>query len=108
MAEYIEKNVAIVRLTALEIGVPCATMTDAKRQIADTPAADVAPVVRCKDCKYADSKKESVTEKRYADDILFCRNSEFCGDEPLAMWPDDFCSYGKRKDIGDNDAVNRC
>lgn len=26
MAEYIEKNVAIARLTALEIGNPCATM----------------------------------------------------------------------------------
>lgn len=45
MAEYIEKNVAIARLTALEICNPCATMTDAKRQIADTRPADVAPVV---------------------------------------------------------------
>lgn len=45
MAEYIEKNVAIARVTALEIGNPCATMTDAKRQIADTRPADVAPVV---------------------------------------------------------------
>ena len=45
MDEYIEKNVAIARLTALEIGNPCATMTDAKRQIADTRPADVAPVV---------------------------------------------------------------
>lgn len=45
MAEYIEKNVAIARLTALEIGNPCATMADAKRQIADTRPADVAPVV---------------------------------------------------------------
>lgn len=45
MSEYIEKNVAIARLTALEIGNPCATMTDAKRQIADTRPADVAPVV---------------------------------------------------------------
>lgn len=45
MAEYIEKNIAIARLTALEIGNPCATMTDAKRQIADTRPADVAQVV---------------------------------------------------------------
>lgn len=45
MDEFIEKNVAIARLTALEIGNPCATMTDAKRQIADTRPADVAPVV---------------------------------------------------------------
>lgn len=46
MDEYIEKNVAIARLTALEIGNPCATITDAKRQIANTRPADVAPVVR--------------------------------------------------------------
>lgn len=52
MAEYIEKNVAIARLTALEIGNPCATMTDAKQQIADTRTADVASVVRCMDCRY--------------------------------------------------------
>lgn len=45
MPEYIEKNVAIARLTAVEIGIPYATMTDAKLQIADIPAADVAPVV---------------------------------------------------------------
>lgn len=46
MAEYIAKSVAIARLTALEIGNPCATMADAKRTIADTaPAADVVPVV---------------------------------------------------------------
>lgn len=45
MAEYIEKNVAIARLTALEIGNPCATMTEAKRQIADTRPADAVPVV---------------------------------------------------------------
>ena len=44
MDEFIEKNVAIARLTALEIGNPRATMTDAKRQIADTRPADVAPV----------------------------------------------------------------
>ena len=48
MAEYIEKSVAIARLTALEIGNPCATMADAKRQIADTRPADVSPVVHAR------------------------------------------------------------
>lgn len=63
-------------------------------------AADVAPVVYCKDCKYADTERRNATEKRYFNSILFCRNSNLCGDEPLAMWPDDFCSYGERKDGG--------
>lgn len=61
------------------------------------PTVDADFVVRCKDCKYADGKKETNVEKRYVADILVCRNSDLCGDEPLAMWPDDFCSYGERK-----------
>ena len=44
MAEYIEREAAIANLTALEVTNPSATMTDAKRLLADMPAADVAPV----------------------------------------------------------------
>ena len=45
MAEYIEKNTAITRLTALEISNPCITITDAKQQIVDICPADVVPVI---------------------------------------------------------------
>ena len=45
MAEYIERGTAIAKLTALEVIEPSATMTDAKRLLADMPAADVVPVV---------------------------------------------------------------
>ena len=45
MTEYIDRGVAIARLTALEVTNKLATMTDAKRRLADMPAADVAPVV---------------------------------------------------------------
>ena len=45
MAEYINRGTAIAKLTALEVTEPNATMTDAKRVLADIPAADVAPVV---------------------------------------------------------------
>ena len=48
MAEYIERGTAIAKLTALEVTEPGATMTDAKRLLADMPAADVAPVVHGK------------------------------------------------------------
>lgn len=37
MAEYINKETAIVKLTALEVIEPNATMTDAKRVLADIP-----------------------------------------------------------------------
>lgn len=45
MAEYIDRGTAIAKLTALEVTEPNATMADAKRVLADIPAADVAPVV---------------------------------------------------------------
>lgn len=41
MAEYIERGTAIAKLTALEVTKPSATMTDAKRLLADIPAVDV-------------------------------------------------------------------
>ena len=97
MAEYIDKQAFLDHMKGTS------RYFDVKFDIENFPNADVVSVVRCNDCKYADGKKESVAEKQYAADILFCRNSEFCGDEPLAMWPDDFCSYGKRKG-GNNDA----
>lgn len=45
MTEYISRDTAIARLTRLEVTDKLATMNDAKREIADMPAADVAPVV---------------------------------------------------------------
>lgn len=51
--------------------------------------ADVAPVVRCKDCKYY-----------YDCGVHFCdRLGMDCPDDS-----DFFCSYGERKNGGDNDA----
>lgn len=45
MPEYIDRGTAIAKLTALEVTEPNATMADAKRVLADIPAADVTPVV---------------------------------------------------------------
>lgn len=68
------------------------------------PTVDAMPVVYCKDCKYADTEKRNATEKRYADSILFCRNSDLCNDEPLAMWPVDFCSYSVTRKVVDDES----
>lgn len=53
MGDYISRDMVIARLTKVEVTNRLATMTDAKREIAEMPAADVAPVVRCKDCEYS-------------------------------------------------------
>lgn len=89
MAEYIEKNVAIARLTALEIGNPCATMTDAKRQIADTRPADVALVVH---------------GHRVDDGGFYTRCSQCDGVLPLCA---NYCpNCGAKMDGGDSDAAD--
>ena len=92
MSEYIEKNVAIARLTALEIGNPCATMTDAKRQIADTRPADVAPVVH----------------GRWIEDesgIIICPECKR-GYNLIAKFTNYCPACGAKMDGGDSDAVD--
>lgn len=51
MPKYIDQSVAIARLTHIEVTKPTATMTDAKRALADMFPADVESVVRCRDCR---------------------------------------------------------
>ena len=60
------------------------------REASDAPAADVAPVVRCKDCKYNRGSKKCLNP-----DSFFAVPKD-----------DDFCSYGERKNGGDCDAAN--
>ena len=59
---------------------------DAIDIIGDAPAADVAPVVRCKDCKYL------VNATVNANGFLICDISD------MEIAPDDFCSYGEPKE----------
>ena len=88
MTKYIDRGIAIAKLTDLEVTERNATMTSAKRLLAYMPAADVAPVVRCKNCKHYDM---GICLKIYSD-----------GNMHPEAWqsrkPEDFCSYGERKD----------
>lgn len=51
------------------------------------PAADVAPVVRCKDCKYA-----------YINSFAVSSGEALCTLSGKPMQQDDFCSYGEPKE----------
>lgn len=69
----------------------CGLLEDVIWEVDAQPAADVAPVVRCKGCKHYDM---GVCLKIYSD-----------GNVHSAAWqerkPEDFCSYGERKDGGE-------
>ena len=94
MDEYISREETIKRIKECYCtgcnsynGVRCRACGtgDAIDMIEDTTAADVAPVVRCKDCKYNSGSKK-------------CLNTDSFFAVPK---DDDFCSYGERKDGGD-------
>ena len=55
------------------------------------PTLDAVEVVRCKECKYAEVYDGYYTQ-------ICCENGVIGGHGEL--WnPDDFCSYGERKDV---------
>lgn len=56
------------------------------------PAADVTPVVRCKDCKhYRKRGKGSIYDDDTCDILYYCDGSHRTACE------EDFCSYGERR-----------
>lgn len=83
MAEYIDREKA-KRLLHIEYAYA------AEQLLAEIPTADVAPVVRCKNCKwFADNNDGS-----WYGCWLFQAIQIIPEDTPK---PDDFCSYGEPK-----------
>ena len=92
MGDYISRDMAIARLTKVEVTNRLATMTGAKREIAEMPAADVVPVVRCKDCKHFNFEHMECENEAVSTD------HEGGASYSLNFYLDDFCSYGERKE----------
>ena len=99
MAECIEREALIEKLRTMPIPKQagrantwldnCAAGVNAAIwEVASFPAADDAPVVRCKDCKHL------VAVNVNGKGIPTCRMSG------MEVAPAEFCSYGERKDGG--------
>ena len=71
---------------------PCEKLVFA---FASAPAADVAEVVRCRDCKYVRPVIQAC-DGRQVGVWCYLRDADDIGE-------DDFCSQGERKDGGEND-----
>ena len=65
--------------------------------IESAPTVDAVEVVRCRECKHHRDKNEQ--EQQYlVEDVLICTSPDATDDCWNAVWPDHFCSYGKRKE----------
>ena len=62
-----------------------------ERLLKEAPTVDAVEVVRCKDCKHY---------VQFLQDRKECRCTIFsgCYDRPYPTDPDDFCSYGERRE----------
>ena len=90
MAEYIELEAAFNAITDLAGKASTRSAYEAiwksARALKKIPAADVAPVVRCKDCKHL------IAVNVNGKGIPTCRVSG------MEVAPDEFCSYGEPKE----------
>lgn len=90
MAEYIDRKSLIDEFDRLGLGehsfVERVFSDGVRTIIAGIPAADVAPVVRCKDCLFWKSGKNE------------CESWEWCKMLNTDMSPNGFCYLGERKD----------
>lgn len=100
MAEYIEREALITKFKKMELGehglVERLFADGVYAVIAAFPAADVAPVVRCKDCKH----KGWVQEPCHGKSVDYCK----IWDCTLRNLEATFCSYGEQKDGGADNA----
>lgn len=108
MADYIRRDDAL-KLLSDDIPICGASLYQAGAKgglqiahgiVAAIPAADVAPVVRCKDCKhFKDYGKTSLLVDEENIKAGWCyRRVRY--DEEYRMPPDGFCSYGKIRNGG--------
>lgn len=98
MAEYTEKEKVLEILRRNPAGTWRGTpvysdeIKAAMREVKALKAADVAPVVRCRDCKY------------FSLETMECENEELSTDHEggasysLNFWLYDFCSYGEPRE----------
>ena len=94
MAEYIEREALLDSICheTCRIAFCGATYCAFMAEVCSAPAADVAPVVRCKDCKNSCKDGTGRTCEGY-----WYKLSEFA----VSVEDDDFCSYGERKPSAD-------
>ena len=97
MTDYIRRDDALKDFEACNAENPRWTPQRVKTLLLRQPAADVAEVVRCENCEF--SRELTKTEKRiWLDECRACESPEASQDGYLIVFPEHFCSYGRRKE----------
>lgn len=96
MAKYINvdnlhfPNIATFNMKLHGVAVPMVRLIDLKELV---PSADVAEVVRCKDCRFHTTDPECFDEFEITDKPMMCVGIRYGGVDP-----DWFCEHGERMD----------
>lgn len=96
MDDYISRQVILKHLEKCkgqppEMCYTFAVLTAIESFVKSQPAADVAPVVRCKECEFHTFLGKCKVHSQEPD--------QYGPGHDVTMAPDDFCSYGKRKQL---------
>lgn len=98
-AEYLDKSSLVARMKYYEEHTTEGSgehyaYSAALREIRNAPAADVAPVVRCKDCEHA--RDLGFQFGSLAHESWFCIYNG-----PHTTGANDFCSHGQKREKGE-------
>lgn len=98
MAEYIEREALLDSICYETCGIAFCGATNCAfmAKVCSAPVADVAPVVRCKDCKHSTLPSE-LTRRYGKPGTRTCHNMHAPSNR-RNVGSNDFCSYGERKD----------
>ena len=102
MAEYIEREALLCMVQPDDPSDEKAAITIATAKklirniVSRTPASDVEPVVRCRECKHHCWVQEPCHGKR----VHYCKIPHMRG---IEIFKEFFCYYGERKEGADND-----
>lgn len=102
VARYIDLDTAVARLTHLEVTRPTATMTAAKRVLADMFPADVVPVVHGQwtEADWVEMESGGRELIRTPNAALRCSNCRCCFRKEL-LWRSNYCPHcGAKMDRG--------
>lgn len=93
MSRYIDADAIVTKLNSKIINSTTAFINNVLIGLVNNaPTADVVEVVRCKDCKYWDTR-----DSKGIQGICLCGEKDFYYGSEFYPFADDYCSYGERR-----------